>query len=64
MSDEKGKPEIQEVASLSTSSIVPPRTERPVDVFEIRAKALHLYPGFNLDDIGELLEQVEGPAHR
>ena len=32
--------------------------------FVIRAKALHVRPGFNLDNIGELLEQAEGPAHR
>jgi len=30
----------------------------------IREKALHARPGFNLDNIGELLEQAEGPAHR
>ena len=29
-----------------------------------QAKALHARPGFNLDNIGDLLEQAEGPAHR
>jgi hypothetical protein len=32
--------------------------------FEVRAKALHARPGINFDDIEELLEQAEGPAHR
>jgi hypothetical protein len=32
--------------------------------FEVRAKALYARPGFNLDNIEELLDQAEGPAHR
>lgn len=36
----------------------------PPAPFEVRAKALHAYPGIDFDDIEELLEQAEGPAHR
>jgi len=42
-----------------------PRLVRtPAKPFEVRAKALHARPGFNLDDIEELLEQAEGLTHR
>ena len=36
----------------------------PAAPFEVRAKALYARPGINFDDIEELLEQAEGPAHR
>jgi hypothetical protein len=32
--------------------------------FRVKAKNLGLKPGYELDNIGELLEQVEGPDHR
>ncbi len=32
--------------------------------FRIQARDLGLRPGFQLDNIGELLEQLEGPVHR
>ena len=37
---------------------------RPAKPFKIRAKDLGLKPGYNLDKISELLEQIEGPLHR
>lgn len=32
--------------------------------FVVRARPLRLRPGLSYDNIGELLEQIEGPAHR
>ena len=32
--------------------------------FRVRARPLGLKPGLDYDNIGELLEQVEGPGHR
>jgi hypothetical protein len=49
-------------SSVRTSASRPP--SKPSPPFEVRAKALHARPGINFDDIEELLEQVEGPAHR
>ena len=37
---------------------------RPAKAFKVRAKDLGLKPGYNLDNIGELLDQIEGPLHR
>jgi hypothetical protein len=48
--------------SLRTS-MGPRRLDAPPRAFEVRAKALHARPGFNFDDIEELLEQAEGPKH-
>jgi len=42
-------------------------SKRPVShpkPFRVQARDLELPPGFQLDNIGELLEQLEGPAHR
>ena len=32
--------------------------------FKVRTRDLGLRPGFDFDNIGELLEKVEGPFHR
>jgi len=32
--------------------------------FKVRARALGLRPGLSYDNIGELLEQIEGPLHK
>ena len=34
------------------------------DPFKVRARKLGLHPGLNYDNIGELLEQIEGPRHK
>jgi hypothetical protein len=37
----------------------------PREPFRVRTRSLGgLRPGFEIDDIGELLERVEGPRHR
>jgi len=40
------------------------RQAPPAKPFRIQARDLGLRPGFQLDNIGELLEQIEGPTHR
>jgi len=38
------------------------RTE-PQEAFKVRCRRLGSRPGLNYDNIGELIEQVEGPRH-
>jgi len=40
------------------------RELKPAKRFVVRARALAARPGFSYENIGELLEQLEGPAHR
>ena len=37
---------------------------KSAEPFKVRARPLGTYPGLNYDDIGELLEQIEGPSHQ
>ncbi len=37
---------------------------RPARPFVVRARDLGARPGFDLDNVAELLEQLEGPLHR
>jgi hypothetical protein len=32
--------------------------------FKVKARPLGLKAGVNIDNVGELLEQIEGPSHR
>jgi predicted transcriptional regulator len=32
--------------------------------FRVRARGARIGPGLNFDNVGELLEQLEGPGHR
>lgn len=62
--DQSGR-SLEEALNESLRAAMKPRLARtPPKPFEVRAKALHARPGFKLDDIEELLEQAEGPAHR
>lgn len=36
----------------------------PAERFVVEARPMHARPGFDFDDIGALLEQVEGEDHR
>ncbi len=40
------------------------RRRTPVEPFRVRARAMGTTPGLDYDNIGELLEQLEGPAGR
>jgi hypothetical protein len=45
-------------------STPPPSTAKPPKPFPILARDLGLRPGLSYDNIGELLEQIEGPFHK
>jgi hypothetical protein len=38
--------------------------QQPVRSFKVKARPLGLAPGLSYDNIGELLEAIEGPAHK
>lgn len=40
------------------------RTAKRRKPFKVRAKNLGTYPHLNYDDIGALLEEIEGPFHK
>jgi len=40
------------------------RELRSSDSFKVKARDMGVRPGLNYDNIGELLEEIEGPAHR
>lgn len=37
---------------------------RSTEPFKVRARELGVQPGLNYDNIGDLLEHLEGPKHR
>ena len=37
---------------------------KPAKPFKVRASAMGLRPGLSLDNIGELIERIEGPLHK
>jgi hypothetical protein len=37
---------------------------KSAEPFKVRARTLGTYPGLNYDNIGELLEHIEGPSHK
>ncbi len=39
------------------------KERRPKEPFRVRARALGLRAGVQLDNVAELLEQLDGPAH-
>jgi len=39
------------------------REQAPRAPFVVRARALGTRPGVDYDNVGELLEQIEGPTH-
>jgi hypothetical protein len=40
------------------------RKAEPRKPFKVEARDLGTYPGLNYDNIGELLQQLEGPFHK
>lgn len=55
----------KEVVNEALRSSLQRRTHRPSTPFKVQPRDLGgLKPGLSLDNIGELLEQLEGPAHR
>jgi plasmid stability protein len=50
--------------ALRTGLAATPASRSPAR-FIVKARDLgHVKPGLNVDNIGELLEQIEGPRHR
>jgi hypothetical protein len=37
---------------------------KPAKPFKVQARAMGLRPGLSLDNIGELIERIEGPLHK
>ncbi len=50
-----------EVLRLGLNSDTTLRSQEP---FRVDARSMGLRPGIQLDNIGELLEQLDGPAHK
>ena len=48
---------------LRLGSVASP-ARRPPKPFEVRARRLVARPGVSFDSVAELLERIEGPAHR
>ncbi|MBM4269124.1 MAG: DUF2191 domain-containing protein [Deltaproteobacteria bacterium] len=40
------------------------RPKQPKRAFKVRARALGIRPGVDYDNVGDLLEQIEGPLRR
>ncbi len=40
------------------------KSNKPAGPFVVKTRPLGLKPGLNYDNIGELLDQLEGPLHR
>jgi hypothetical protein len=59
-----GKPVKQVVNEALRRGLALRREARSIKPFRVRVKDMGVYPGTNYDNIGGLLEQVEGPRHR
>lgn len=60
-----GKPFKDVVNEYLRLGLFAKKTERPREPFRVEARDLgRLRPGLSLDGIADLLEQLEGPAHR
>jgi hypothetical protein len=59
-----GRPFKQLVNEFLRFALNTRRHRTPVEPFLVRARAMGTTPGLDYDNIGELLEQLEGPAAR
>jgi hypothetical protein len=60
-----GKPFKAVVNEYLRSGLVRRRDTKPLEPFRVRPRSLGtLRPGLSLDNVGELLDLVEGPLHR
>ena len=59
-----GRPFKQVVNEHLRRSLNTPATSGAGKPFRIKARDLGLRPGLSYDNIGQLLEQVEGPFHK
>lgn len=59
-----GKSFKQTINDLLRNALSPRRAPSSRAPFRVEARALGVRPGLNYDNVGEILEQLEGPAHR
>jgi len=59
-----GKPFKVVVNGLLSLGLAHSREPQPARRFRVKARPLGLPPGGNYDDIGGLLEELEGPEHK
>ncbi len=59
-----GKPVKQVVNEALRRGLALRRETRSIKPFKVRVRDMGAYPGINYDNVGDLLEQVEGPRHR
>ena len=52
------------VNTLLRHALAAKRTPRPASSFRVRARPLGLRPGLDYDNVGDLIEQLEGPQAR
>ena len=63
--ERSGRPFKDAVSSLLRRGLGATHRSRPARPFEVRAYHLGMPPAdLDLDNIGELLERIEGPMHR
>jgi hypothetical protein len=54
----------QTVNAVLREGLCAPQHRQPPEPFVVKPRDLKARPGIEFDNIGELLEQVEGPSHR
>lgn len=59
-----GKPFKEVVNGLLRSALNTKRMPPGSKAFKIDARPMGLLPGIDIDNIGQLLEQLEGPLHK
>jgi hypothetical protein len=60
----RGLPFKQIVNETLRRGLVAEREARTAGKFRVKARNLGLRPGLEYDNIGDLIEQIEGPHHR
>ncbi|MBX3292179.1 MAG: hypothetical protein KF881_04700 [Acidobacteria bacterium] len=58
------KKAVNDLIRLGRYKKIEQETVRRRKPFKVRAKNMGRYPHLNYDNIGELLEQIEGPFHK
>jgi predicted transcriptional regulator len=59
-----GRPFKQVVNEALREGLAKRPAKGKVPPFKVKARSMGLYPGLNYDNIGELLEQIEGPLYK
>jgi hypothetical protein len=59
-----GKPLKQVVNEALREGLASRKAAKKLPPFKVKARPMGLHPGLNYDNIGELLEQIEGPLYK